>query len=96
MSAKHTPGEWKNHGRMPNAPGLPCSVVAANTLLARVYSEAFGDAEQETANANLISAAPDLLEALEEALQTAEFEKHPERPWHSKARAARSKAKGQS
>jgi hypothetical protein len=32
-------------------------------LLARVYSEAFGDKEQEEANANLIAAAPDLLAA---------------------------------
>ena len=56
-----------------------------------------GGPESETNDdAALISAAPDLLEALEEALQTAEFEQHGERPWHSKARSAIDKAKGQS
>lgn len=48
------------------------------------------------ANARLIAAAPDLLEALESALTAAEFEKHPARPWHSQARAAIAKARGQS
>lgn len=66
-AAKHTPGPWKNHGRQSNAPGLPHSAVAANTLLARVYSEAYGDHEQEKANADLIAAAPDLLAELEKA-----------------------------
>lgn len=61
--ATHTPGPWTNHGRIKQA-GLPHSAVAAKTLIARVYSEAFGDSEQEAANAHLISAAPDLLEAL--------------------------------
>jgi hypothetical protein len=46
--------------------GLPYTPVAANTLLAKVYSEAFGDHEQSEANARLIAAAPDLLEALRE------------------------------
>jgi hypothetical protein len=32
-------------------------------------------------------AAPELLAVLESALQTAEFEKHPYRPWHGEARA---------
>lgn len=61
--SKHTPGPWTNHGRIQQS-GLPHSSVAAKTLLARVYSEAFGDSEQETANANLIAAAPDLLAAV--------------------------------
>ena len=60
----YTPGPWKNHGRQPNVGGLPHSAVAAKTLLARVYSEAYGDVVQEKANADLIAAAPDLLEAL--------------------------------
>ena len=59
----HTPGPWINHGRSPQ-PGLPHSAVAAKTLIARVYSEAFGDEAQETANACLIAAAPELLDAL--------------------------------
>ena len=38
------------------------------------------------ANARLIAAAPELLEALKDAIETAEFEKHPFRPWHKKAK----------
>jgi hypothetical protein len=71
---KHTPGPWTNHGRI-QQPGLPHSSVAAKTLLARVYSEAFGDDAQETANANLIAAAPDLLDALRIARETIKTER---------------------
>lgn len=63
MPIKHTPGPWKNLGRITQT-GLPNSAVGAKTLIAKVYSEAFGDSEQETANANLIAAAPDLLDQL--------------------------------
>jgi hypothetical protein len=63
MSTKHTPGPWTNHGRIAQT-GLPHSAVAAKTLIARVYSEAFGDEAQEEANARLIAAAPELLEQL--------------------------------
>jgi hypothetical protein len=63
MSTQHTPGPWTNHGRIPQ-PGLPHSAVAAKTLIARVYSEAFGDEAQEKANADLIAAAPDQNAAL--------------------------------
>lgn len=69
---KFTPGPWANHGRIPGTPGLPHSVVAAKTLIARVYSEAFGDEAQELANARLIAAAPELLEALTNLLAWAQ------------------------
>ena len=59
---KHTPGPWINHGRIPR-PDTPYSSVGAKTLIARVWSQAFRDVEQEAANASLIAAAPDLLEA---------------------------------
>ena len=67
-----TPGPWRNYGRQPNVAGLPHSAVAAKTLLARVYSEAYGDVAQETANAAFIAAAnpaaiSELLDRLEEA-----------------------------
>ena len=61
---KHTPGPWTNHGRI-TGPGLPHSAIAAETLIARVFSKHFGDIEQEVANANLIAAAPDMAMALE-------------------------------
>lgn len=70
MSA-HTPGPWTNHGRIYNT-GFPHSSVGAKTLIARVYSEAFGDIEQEGANARLIAAAPDLLAALQGVLRVAD------------------------
>lgn len=60
---KHTPGPWKAMGRTGHGM-LPHTAVAAKTLIARVYSEAFGDIENETANARLVAAAPDLLQAL--------------------------------
>ena len=63
MTTKHTRGPWKAHPIEMNY-GLPYAPVSAKTLLAKVYSEAFGDYAQSEANARLIAAAPDLLEAL--------------------------------
>lgn len=37
----------------------------------------------------------ELVEALQNGLKTADFERHPFRPWHAEARAAISKAKEQ-
>jgi hypothetical protein len=42
--------------------------------------------EEQAFFARLIAAAPELLEALKDAIETAEFEKHPFRPWHKKAK----------
>lgn len=68
-----TPGPWVNYGRQPSAAGLPHSAVAAKTLLARVYSEAYGDVEQETANAEFIAAAnPAAVSELLDRLEAAE------------------------
>jgi DNA-directed RNA polymerase subunit RPC12/RpoP len=57
--SKHTPGPWDKvvHGERD-------SRVGASTLIAIVYSTAFRDRENQEANAHLIAAAPDLLEAL--------------------------------
>jgi hypothetical protein len=92
MSSQHTPGPWTNHGRIAQ-PGLPHSAVAAKTLIARVYSEAFGDSAQETANANLIAAAPDLLAVLIE-LTDIEGPLPGTQSWHTKAMTAIAKATG--
>lgn len=68
-----TPGPWVNYGRQPSAAGLPYSAVAAKTLLTRVYSEAYGDVEQETANAEFIAAAnPAAVSELLDRLEVAE------------------------
>ena len=63
MTTKHTPGPW-NAEPMIRDHGFPCTPVMATTLIARVYSTAFGDDEQSLANAALIAAAPRMLEAL--------------------------------
>ena len=47
------------------------------------------------ANAQLIAAAPELLEALQDAIKLANFEGHPYRGWHGKARDAIAKAIGE-
>ena len=71
-----TPGPWTNYGRIPNAPGVPHSAIAAKTLLARVYSEAYGDFRQETANASFIAAAnPAAVLELLDRLEAAEKER---------------------
>lgn len=63
--AKHSPGPWKSHP-IEKSHGLPYVPVAAETLIARVYSKHFGDDEQAAANGHLIAAAPELLEALQD------------------------------
>ena len=54
----YTPGPWDliQHGEKD-------SRVGRRTLLAIVYSEAYQDRKNQEANARLIAAAPDLLEA---------------------------------
>lgn len=54
MSAMHTPGPLKIAGR--ETRGLPHTLVASRTLLFRVYSEAYGDMDQEVANARRLVA----------------------------------------
>ena len=66
MTTKHTPGPW-NAEPMIRDHGFPYTPVMATTLIARVYSTAFGDDEQSLANAALIAAAPAMLAALREA-----------------------------
>lgn len=67
MEPKFTPGPW---GAMVKMEG--CTAIGANTLIARVYSTAFKDLENERANANLISAAPDMYDALFSAAEQLE------------------------
>jgi hypothetical protein len=78
MSARHTPGPWRNCGQYDKlrdevgATGKAIAVVwtrrAADGLQRRGETDA--DAEGE-ANARLIAAAPDLLEALQGLLRFA-------------------------
>jgi hypothetical protein len=59
---KHTPGPWK----VDKVDNAHCYIIAKNgTLLAKVWLE---DNDFNNANAHLVAAAPDMLEALEAAL----------------------------
>lgn len=62
MSAKHTPGPWQ----IRHDAGV--SRVFRKTKIADVYSEAFRDEATQHANADLMGAAPDLLDAVRAAL----------------------------
>lgn len=68
---KWTPGDWK----VAHKKGV--SYIYANTKLADVYSTAFGDEENQVANAALIAAAPDLYEVaqIESTLHVSGFTK---------------------
>ncbi len=70
-NAKHSPAPWTAHP-IEKAHGLPYVPVAAETLIARVYSKHFGDDEQAAANGRLIAAAPEMLDALQRLLTATE------------------------
>lgn len=65
MSSKHTPGPWQVG---PNAMGEMLSIWSRHYCIVSLFSPNFGDdvppAEQNAANACLIAAAPEMLEAL--------------------------------
>lgn len=64
MMTEHTPGPWRTENR---GGSYPISVVASEGgKLVAPFSG--GKTDEETANAHLIAAAPDLKEALEELL----------------------------
>lgn len=86
---KHTSGPWSEKSigavyRRFNGKGI-------NQLMVEIKGGK-GDEDECRANARLIAAAPELLEALESALKTAEFQKDPFRSWHEEARRAIAKA----
>lgn len=59
MMLSHTPGPWKIHGQQPNIVHAP----NAGYFIADTFAH-----DRTAANAALISAAPDLLEALQDLL----------------------------
>ena len=75
MSAAHTPGPWKSRNGFDSdmkeiyAPNPKIKKPFMPTQLADVRA----DCKEGKANAKLISAAPDLLEALKDIVQTLEF-----------------------
>lgn len=83
----HTPGKWEAVLQMDAYPGIPISIRSShgNVLVA---------ATQHEANARLIAAAPELLEALLGMIVSYELEASPLNPALLKARAALAKATG--
>lgn len=53
MKTKHTPGPWRHHGELINSDSREIAVIPEFS------------SKQDSANARLIAAAPELLEALE-------------------------------
>lgn len=90
METKHAAGPWRVAGR--DIRNLPHSLVAADTLLARVYSKHFGDVAEEEANALLIAAAPELLEASALILKSFAYRPGEGPDWYEAARTAFAKA----
>lgn len=90
---KHTPGPWHvNDGK-----GCRWIETSKDDVIARIYKDACSR-ETFDANASLIAAAPDLLDALERVVHawTSQFEMngHIAPDWCKTARAAIAKATG--
>lgn len=98
MSTDHTIGPWSVVQNLDTSDGANAAAIysGARTYVADVYrgyvgSEAIGRDEQQ-ANARLIAAAPDLLEALGQCLGW--LDEHAPRYVEEEARAAIAKAEG--
>lgn len=106
MNTQHTPGPWKvSHNAAKQMGGWktnPYSIVVpvkgvSRTTVANIPDRQTISEEQKRANAFLIAAAPDLLEALETLVNMAESfpsEMHKDHPDVVDARAAINKATG--
>lgn len=101
--SKHTPGPWFVTGQMTKYVEARISGGLIQEVAACGPTEADGGyGDQQRANANLIAAAPNLLEALEMLLYTRTQErglqnaKPGESPLHDRCRAAIAKARGES
>ena len=107
--AKHTPGPWEiiidddgnplsGRPMVAAAPELDCAIVHWDGFQQQFWESARGKKEMH-ANARLIAAAPDLLEALEWALYAWDTHNRTGDPmqgdWESDAIAAIAKAKGE-
>lgn len=91
----HTPGPWK----LVPAKNPSYNLVCAERWhkLARVVVRMMGhgsDSEEGVANARLIAAAPELLEAAEKALQYMRLHKYADQAWADDLASAIAKAKG--
>ena len=103
MTTQHTPGPWRAEtNRSPltitrELDHLPAAQGGHRQFrdIAEVYVEDKGDgAPEDYANARLIAAAPELLEALKELMVAADRVSAEPVTWLGKARAAIAKATG--
>ena len=65
-NVRHTPGPWANNGGRIEA----CEPYTSQSINVAVVGEANHQTPTDTANARLIAAAPELLEALESLVAT--------------------------
>lgn len=97
MPTSHTPGPWKIDRYFPSRRPFGISQDLGNKP-GKAVTTSGGFARKSTdeaeANARLIAAAPDMLEALEYICE-AEWDGINEPPWAERARAAIAKAKGE-
>ena len=93
---KHTPGPWNFYDDSNDGKTNRIEIVAVGKTVARIYHSV---PAEDLPNARLIAAAPDLLDALETALDgwQREFEYLAKRTpeWVTKARASIAKATGE-
>lgn len=91
MTGKHTPGPWKQSCESID-PDWHIVTTSGGAVIANVFAP-------QNANARLIAAAPDLLEALLDAVDAwethCESGDHMQGDWVYDARAAIAKARGQ-
>ena len=84
----HTPAPWKVKGISPSL-----KVTANGYTVATIIATSKADNETKTANARLIAAAPEMLAALEIALENTYMTHHIDQ-WYQDAQKLISEAKG--
>lgn len=89
MTFKGTPGEWKNEGGDNSSIDiiLPNETVISHSRYSRFTDRFVMEREEMEANMNLIAAAPELLEALQNLIQLKEWkDKHGKDEHYEKAK----------
>lgn len=96
MTTQHTPGPWTRKRAIPDDDTISRLVFAGDDLIATVH-DLDGAGHEAFANARLISAAPELLEALRAMLATVHDEERDDATVAAvaAARAAIAKATGE-
>lgn len=101
MAEQYTPGPWEVEAGKVVAPEQPKRVwgenkqYSGNFIVCQPHLYVSSDRAAQEANAQLISAAPDLLDALERLVHMAECNTTPGPNTLAQARAAIAKARGE-